>query len=487
MQLELLLTNEARVLPSVDAFARETLRQLPLSTSDAAWLEGLVLSAVRDAVEHAYPVGEEGSIKLSIRERHGKLEIQVRDFGIPQDVKRLEQRAHAGGKAAARLFGCSTDGLVDEVHWLGYGPQGKALQLIKWLSNTKITDDDSATLEPFRDDVPPAPPQEYTVRRMLPEEAVQVSQLMYRSYGNTYFNPDVYYPDRVAAQNAHGAILSFVARAADGSIAGHYALELNQEGPVAETGQAVVDPAHRGRGLLKQMQAAALEEARRRDLLGWYGDAVAVHTLTQKSNVSSGGHLCGVDLAISPATEVFRGIGGPQPQRVTCLMYFHWLSPPKTRTVHVPARHAAMTATIYENLQCPIRLGTASPAVGHGVLAVKMLAAAGRGNIRAELLGADSLAEIRHAKRDLVERSGAHVVFVDLPLEDPATPQLAEELEGEGLAFAGIAPEFSTRGDLLRLAYLVEPLQREPIKTFEPLGNELVNYCLAEQARVREE
>jgi len=74
-----------------------------------------------------------------------------------------------------------------------------------------------------------------------------------------------------------------------------------------------------------------------------------------------------------------------------------------------------------------------------------------------------------------------------LPLEDPATPQLAEELESEGLAFAGIAPEFSTRGDLLRLAYLVESLEREPIKTFEPLGDQLVNYCLAEQARVREE
>jgi GNAT superfamily N-acetyltransferase len=322
---------------------------------------------------------------------------------------------------------------------------------------------------------------------MLAEEAVQVSQLMYRAYGNTYFNPDVYYPDRVAAQNAHGAILSFVARAADGTIAGHYALELNQEGPVAETGQAVVDPEHRGRGLLKMMQGAALEEARRRELIGWYGDAVAVHTLTQKSNVSSGGHLCAVDLGISPAGEVFRGIGGQQSQRVTCLMYFHWLSPPKARTVHVPERHVAITETIYANLQCPIRLGAASPAVGHGVLAVKMQAAAARGNIRAELLGADTFSEIRHAKRDLVERSGAQVVFVDLPLEDPATPALVEALETEGLAFAGIAPEFSSRGDLLRLVYLVEPLQREPIKTLEPLGDQLVNYCLAEQARVRAE
>ncbi len=37
---------------------------------------------------------------------------------------------------------------------------------------------------------------------MRPEDAVGISQLMYRAYGGSYFNADVYYPERVAAQNA---------------------------------------------------------------------------------------------------------------------------------------------------------------------------------------------------------------------------------------------------------------------------------------------
>ncbi len=70
---------------------------------------------------------------------------------------------------------------------------------------------------------------------MRPADALTVSQLIYKTYGPSYFNRDVYYPERVAAQNVSGAIVSFVAEAAaSGEIVGHYALERNQPGPVAE-------------------------------------------------------------------------------------------------------------------------------------------------------------------------------------------------------------------------------------------------------------
>src|SRR5262249_8181638 len=155
------------------------------------------------------------------------------------------------------------------------GPQGKALQMLKWLHETDIAATaPPAALEPFHEDAPLAPPQVYEVRRMQPAEAVQVSQLMYRAYGNTYFNPDVYYPQRVAAQNANGSVVSIVACGDNAYVAAHSALELNQSGPVAETGQAVVDPAHRGRGLLNKMKEVVLVEARRLDLVGLYSDAV---------------------------------------------------------------------------------------------------------------------------------------------------------------------------------------------------------------------
>ena len=486
MELELLLTNELRALPSVRALTAQTLEQLALPEPEARQLEMLIVGAVGDALEHAYRDGEEGSVKLTIRETHGRLEMIVRDYGMPQDVELLERRLHESEAAGATLFGCPTR-LLDEVHWLAFGPEGKALQVRKWLHATSIVDSsDAADIEPVREDAPLAPQQEYAVRRMRPHEAVQVSQLMYRAYGNSYFNPDVYYPQRIAAQNANGSIVSFVACAEEGSVVGHCALELDQPGPVGETGQAVIHPLHRGRGLLIRMKEAVLEEARRRNLEGCYADAVAVHTLTQKSNVHHGGHLTCVDLAGFPKTERFRGISEQQPQRVTCLLYFHWLKPPQGRTVYVPSRHREMVSVIYSNLDCPVEFGEAGePPAGHGTLAVSVTPGAASGFARADRLGADTVQAVWHAKRKLTERSGVEAVFVELPLDDPATPYVVEELQPYGFAFAGVVPYFSPRGDMLRLIYLVEPLAREPIKTYDEFAGRLVDYALAEQARVR--
>ena len=486
MQVELSLPNQARVLSSVRAFTADLLAQLPLQARESQALEQLVAGAVHNAVDNAYADGEEGVIRLVVSETHGKLEILIRDYGLPQDVSRWERQLHESGSAT--LWGSHIAEIADEAHWLAYGPQGKALQIIKWLHNDSILDnEDTKLLEPFKADAPHAAEQQYRVRRMAPEDALQISQLMYRAYGNTYFNADVYYPERIAAQNAHGKLLSIVALAEDTTVVGHYALEFLEHGPVAEGGQAVVDPAHRGRGLLNRLEELAVSEAKKLNLVGWYGDAVSVHTRTQKANVTHGGHLTAVELGIAPKTENFRKMSADQSQRGTCLLYFHWLKEPAAQKVYVPDRHRDIVTEIYENLQCPVEFGSGVAATGHGIHKVTRYPSAAGACIRAEQLGADTVHAILHARRELIERSGAEVVYVELPLADPATPVVSDALAEEGLGFLGIAPQFSTRGDLLRLAYLVEPLAREPIKTYEPFADHLVQYVLDDQKRVGKE
>ena len=105
MNLELSFSNEQRSLRIVRAFTRETLQQLPLPAADAEELEKLVLGAVANAVEHAYPNGEEGLIKLTIREQHGRLELRVRDFGMPEDVEVHRADLVIGGQTDERGVG----------------------------------------------------------------------------------------------------------------------------------------------------------------------------------------------------------------------------------------------------------------------------------------------------------------------------------------------------------------------------------------------
>src|SRR5262245_47332717 len=116
MQLELTFGNDEKHLPSVCAFLTATLKQLPLDTAVAAQIEQFVLRAAREAIEHAYPAGDDGLVKLSIDEQHGKLEIRVRDFGIPQDVEALERHLHERGAVPTCCFDCLAPDAVDEVH-----------------------------------------------------------------------------------------------------------------------------------------------------------------------------------------------------------------------------------------------------------------------------------------------------------------------------------------------------------------------------------
>ncbi len=79
----------------------------------------------------AYPQDEEGLIKLTFQKRHSKLEILVRDFGMPQDVEMLERRF--------RRPGVFDKTVVDQVHWRSFGPDGKEFQIVKWLDAAIVT------------------------------------------------------------------------------------------------------------------------------------------------------------------------------------------------------------------------------------------------------------------------------------------------------------------------------------------------------------
>ncbi|MEO6847855.1 MAG: ATP-binding protein [Chthoniobacterales bacterium] len=487
LEFELKITNDLRALAAAESFSHEVLRHNALSTVARHGLQNLVMAAVKDATTHAYPAGESGSILIATLQDDHQLTFTIRDYGLPQDVQKLEVALHqVTPTLRPQVLGLDFVHLADEVHWINYGPDGKALKIIKWLHETPITEHEQrGDLHPFTEAPPLAPEQDYQIRRMLADEAVQVSQLIYKAYGSSYFNRDVYYPERVARLNENGQVISFVAADASGNLVGHYALEKNQTGPVIEGGQAVVDPAHRGRKLLERMKEAAIQTAKQLNLMGMYGDAVTVHTFTQKSNIEHGAKLACANLGISPKSENFHGIEqSVQTQRVTCLLYFLWLQTPIVRTVYAPSRHKEAIARLYENLNCPVTFGESQTPQGHGELRTRLDAAAQTAFLRTEVIGADSIAAIRHAKRELVEKSHAEAVFAELPLIDPGTPAVAAALEKEGFFFCGITPHFSAGGDLLRFVYLSDELASSAIHIQEEIARWLVDYCLADRLRV---
>jgi phenylacetate-coenzyme A ligase PaaK-like adenylate-forming protein/anti-sigma regulatory factor (Ser/Thr protein kinase) len=416
----LTLPNSTRMLRLARTFGREiaTLAELP-----AEQVEALVLAvdeACTNAIQHAFEPGEQGAFTLVAELGPASLTLAVRDQGMPFDESLTPRFSLPDDGTPGEL---SDHGLgfylmrqaVDEVRWTGLGKQGKELRLTKHLRQDDLTSRLSGPeLLPYRADEPRAPEQDYEIRRLRVEEAISVAQCVYRAYGYTYPNEDLYYPERIAGLNATGDIVSGVAVTDGGEVVGHYALERTDRTRVAESGQAVVAPAHRDRHLMSRLRAFLEDEARRLGLLGIYGQPVTSHPFSQRVNESFGSRPCGVTLGALPGSFTFKKMGGqPRGQRETAMLYFKYLTPPAARVAYAPRQHRQVLGRIYAHLQVPADLRepgqTASP-LAAGQVSVQYHPSLALGAIRVLTVGADSAALVRRARRDLCDIGAAEVV-----------------------------------------------------------------------------
>src|SRR5262249_5147089 len=102
--------------------------------------------------------------------------------------------------------------------------------------------------------------------------------------------------------------------------------------------------------------------------------------------------------------------------------------------------------------------------------------------IRVRTVAADSAAEIARLHESCRD-SGAEVVFLELPLSQPRTPELCRAAESTGFFFSGVAPLFAADGHALRLQCLNVELDESLVQIESPFGKELLRYVAAERRR----
>lgn len=85
-----------------------------------------------------------------------------------------------------------------------------------------------------------------------------------------------------------------------------------------------------------------------------------------------------------------------------------------------------------------------------------------------------------------MHRAGVDAVYLDLPLETPASALAADHLERLGVSYAGIFPNSRTDGDVLRMQSLHRVCPKaDGIAVASDHGRELLDYVLADLDRHR--
>jgi len=324
-------------------------------------------------------------------------------------------------------------------------------------------------------------------RFLRPDEASKLSEAIRVAYGESYDVRWVYDETEVARRFAAGTYVSCVAETPEGELLCHEGMSLSDPGDlVGHSGQAVTLPAARGQHAFTRTKRFLMEWARERGMAGMYSEATAAHPYSQRANIELGAHETGFLLGWIPASVSNDAAGDRKRARQSAALFYTKLNDGHERPVYAPERHRAIIGQTL--VLCELRGELADPPPGakpapRSELHVEVDADHNLALITVTTPGADLEAAVAAERHHLFQHAGLDAIYLDLPLENPATALLADHLERLGVSYAGIFPNSRTDGDVLRM----QSLHRVRIKAGDVAvasdhGRELLDYVLADLA-----
>jgi len=328
---------------------------------------------------------------------------------------------------------------------------------------------------------------EVNFRFLDPSEGTVLTTAIEAAYGQSYDVRWVYDPEEVAARLADGRYYSCVAETPAGELLCHEGMAVVEAGDrVAHSGQAVTMPAARGQHIFTRTKRFLMDWAGEDGFAGMFSEATAAHPYSQRANIELGAHETGFLLGWIPASvandAVNAAAGGRQ--RQSAALFYTKLNDGLNRPVYAPERHRAIVGQTIE--LCQLRGTLAEPPADFELtpctdLHVEVEEDHNLAVVTVREPGADLEQAVAAERHHLFHRRGLDAVYVDLPLQTPATAHVADHLERLGVSYAGVFPNPHADGDVLRMQSLHRVrVKADDIAVASDHGRELLDYVLAD-------
>jgi GNAT superfamily N-acetyltransferase len=324
-----------------------------------------------------------------------------------------------------------------------------------------------------------------TFRFLRPDEASTLSEAIRVAYGESYDVRWVYDEAEVAERLAAGTYVSCVAETPEGELLCHEGMSLSDPGDlVGHSGQAVTMPAARGQHIFTRTKRHLMDWAREHGMAGMYSEATAAHPYSQRANIELGAHETGFLLGWIPASVSNDAADGRRRGRQSAALFYAKLNDGHERPVYAPERHRKAVQKTIE--LCELRGTLAEPPAAtelaeRSELQVEVDADHNLALIAVRVPGHDLEAVVAAERHHLFHRAGLDALYLDLPLETPATALVADHLERLGVSYAGIFPNSRTDGDVLRMQSLHRVrIEAGDVVVASEHGRELLEYVLAD-------
>ncbi|MBR9981684.1 MAG: GNAT family N-acetyltransferase [Desulfatitalea sp.] len=419
-------------------------------------------------IQHALKGQKDASVLLTFETLAHGLLIRINEKGLPLDTKNMP--AFSPENLKTDMESDELDGLslflarsvMDTVVFKNRGRNGTEIELFKQLPGKHIATQvapPAATGQEPKVAAAACPPPAHTIRPALESESIEISRCAFLVYGYSY-EDYIYYPERITELNRSGELRSLVVVTDDGVVMGHCALKFwDGRTDQGELGVLFVKPEYRRQRLGAHLWRAIVERARENGLQSIFARSVTGHSASQSLAHENGFVDCALLLALFPREVELKALGGQVPGKMSSMLQYAQLKPPRHRIVYPPERYRAIVETLYHHAQIPFTTNSsaiAEPANREPCVQIQRVPVMNIARIDIQSIGHQperAWAWTQGCVRRLCgEKMDA--IYLSIHLEDPAAASFAEDCANAGFIFAGIAPDAFVGADALIMQYL---------------------------------
>jgi anti-sigma regulatory factor (Ser/Thr protein kinase)/N-acetylglutamate synthase-like GNAT family acetyltransferase len=480
MDAHLKLKAKTGVIGSASDFTYKWAMNAGLPEDDAARLTLAVTEVVTNIVLYAFP-REEGEFEITYHPELTQVEVIIHEVGEPFDPDRHQyDRKRARTEGDLHGAGLELAGqMVDNFIFLHMGKTGKEFRLVKNVPAEHIAD--MMTLDEIKAVHVPDVTEQYRLSVATPDDAEDIAKLIYRTYGYTYAKESIYFPKKNEQALSSGDKFAVMVRASSGEAVGHFAVLRPTDSNIGEVGEVVVSPPHRRRGLMTRMLNALIGLAKKHGLQALFGEAVAVHLISQNVNHNLGFHSSALLLASLPVTK-YQDLVESYPQDVSVVIDFLLLDEIETREVYLPKKYETMLMKLYGRQGIRAIDGSAAgfDPVGETQFNLSIQYDNRTAVVVIDEYGSD-LGELISQLTTSAREEGLNTVYFDLPLDRPGTATAVTAFEKQQYIFAGLMFMYHKERDYLRMQYTTSPIDMKLVYTYSDTAKELKRQIEKEQ------
>jgi RimJ/RimL family protein N-acetyltransferase len=327
----------------------------------------------------------------------------------------------------------------------------------------------------------PNPPE---ITRLKPADLPQLIDCVRRCYGESYPNKVMYDINLLEEVIENKLMHSVVAKLPNGQIIGHCALTFDGAHNISpEAGKMMVDPNFRGQHIAEIMAKERIEIAQELSLPGFWTECVTNHPYSQHEMIAFNAKETGLFIGDTPATISMKALENHPDTRMSLLAFYLQLND-RPHTIFMPTQHAEHAKSLVQDLNIQRNIVSSNIAASgtttfHTIINSNIQTA----NIAIDRIGSDLVAAVKHELTKL-EALNLASIYLDIPMEQEAAAHAYLELESIGFFWGSWMPNFSTKGDMLRLQKIYQSVDVETIVCAREQGYSIKKFVLSEWERV---